>query len=100
MKDLKLRYSAELLNEINDLKNRALKVGYKNVIPKMPETIFNSDQSMAGFRYRLDNWKKQLVQLENPGGLPSAQPSNIITRQIVINDIKNLILDDDFTVED
>ena len=67
----------DLLNEINDLKRRAILVGYKNKIPKLPDETSNFDQSMIGFNYRLHNWKNQLLQLENPGGLPHYK--NIIT---------------------
>lgn len=73
MKDSKLRFTEELLKEIADLKVRASNIDYKNPIPKLPENTLNFEQSMAGFNYRLYNWKKQLLQLENPGGLPSGK---------------------------
>lgn len=76
MKDSKLRFEEELLNEISDLKKRSSSVGYKNIIPQLPQS--KSDQSMAGFMYRLYNWKRQLEIMENPGGFPSRKKSIII----------------------
>ncbi len=69
-----LLFEEEFLQELNDLKSRALKVNYKNQFPKLPSKKYNFEQSMVGFNYRLSNWKKQLLQLENPGGLPSSKP--------------------------
>lgn len=103
MKDSKLRFDEELINEINDLKVRAIKVGYKNIMPKLPESKSNFEQSMSGFRYRLDNWKKQLLQLENPGGMLSGkkrEAHNDSLRQIVINYDENQSIADDFSEED
>lgn len=100
MKDSKLRFPEELINEINDLKVRAVKIGYKNIIPKLPESRSNFEQSMLGFMYRLDNWKKQLLQLENPGGMLSGkkrpEPLDLL-RQIVINYDEEEIINDDFS---
>lgn len=69
----KLLYEEEFLQEINNLKSRAIKIGYKNGFPKLPSKKHNFEQSMMGFNYRFSNWKKQLLQLENPGGLPSGK---------------------------
>ncbi len=69
----KLLFEDEFLRELEDLKIRAIKIGYKNKFPKLPKQKYNLEQSMIGFRYRLNNWKKQLLQMENPGGLPSVK---------------------------
>lgn len=100
MKDSKLRFPEELLNEISDLKVRAVNIGYKNVIPKLPESRRNFEQSMLGFMYRLDNWKKQLLQLENPGGMLSGKKrfeQLDPLRQIVINYDEKQIINDDLS---
>ena len=70
MKDHKLNYVEELLKEVSDLKARAIRVGYKNPMPKLPEAKkFNYEQSLLRYTYRLHNWKNQLLQLENLGGV-------------------------------
>jgi len=100
MKNSKSNQTEELLKEMSELKVRATKMGYKNVMPKLPQS--GSEQSMLGFFYRLDNWKKQLLQLENPGGLPSDKKP-IKTNdlgQFVINNSLNLNLDDDFSEDE
>ncbi len=96
MKDYKIRFDEELLKELSDLKMRAIKVGYKNIIPKLPESKANFEQSMNGFHYRLHNWKKQLIQLENPGGLPSHSPKNNIN----LEETGNFVIDSKFFAED
>jgi len=100
MKKIKSNQIEELLKEISELKVRATKIGYKNIIPKLPQS--GSEQSMLGFLYRLDNWKKQLLQLENPGGLPSGKKpikSNDL-RQFVINNSLNVNLNDDISEDE
>lgn len=103
MKEFKSRFSQELINEINDLKARALKIGYKNTMPKLPEPKGNFEQSMSGFRYRLDNWKKQLLQLENPGGMllgkKRSSPKDDFS-QIVINFNEKDQFSDNYSEED
>lgn len=93
MKDHKLNYMEELLKEVSDLKTRAIRTGYKNPMPKLPESKkFNYEQSLLGFTYRLHNWKSQLLQLENPGGMPNhktknTQENNDDLRNFVINSL-------------
>ena len=70
----KLLFEESFLQELDELKSRAAKVDYKNKFPKLPLKKHNFEQSMIGFNYRLNNWKKQLLQLEFPGGLPSTKP--------------------------
>lgn len=62
----------ELLSELAILKQRAIKVGYKNIIPRLPKSFYigHSEHLMQGFQKRLTNWKNYLIQLENPGGIP------------------------------
>lgn len=103
MKEFKSRFSEELINEINDLKARALKIGYKNTMPKLPESKSNFEQSMSGFRYRLDNWKKQLLQLENPGGMLLGKKRSLPKddfSQFVINFNEKDQFSDDYSEED
>ena len=88
MKDKKLILKEDLILELNNLKSRALKIGYKNIMPKFPDKFANYEETLAGFMYRLDNWKKQLIQLENPGGLPSNKPS-------LVNDIRHIVINTD-----
>ncbi len=70
----KLLFEESFLKELDELKIRAAKIGYKNKFPRLPMKKYNFEQSMVGFNYRLTNWKKQLFQLELPGGLPSLKP--------------------------
>jgi hypothetical protein len=68
---MKYSINENLKNEINDLKNRARQIGYKNVFPKFPKEQYSQksfDNLMMGFEKRLTNWKNGLEQLENPGG--------------------------------
>lgn len=98
MKDHKLNYVEELLKEISDLKARAIRAGYKNPMPKLPESKkFNYEQSLLGFTYRLHNWKNQLLQLENPGGLPSHKAKNTQENN---DDLRNFVINSsDFKVD-
>lgn len=94
--------SEELKSEITNLKSRALKIGYKNVFPKFPKEQHsqkNFENLMIGFHKRLDNWKNGLLQLENPGGLPSLKKEqqteilsveSFISGQFVINSLDEL----------
>ncbi len=104
MKNSKVTISEELIREISNLRSRAIKVGYKNIMPKLPTSNKNLEQSMIGFNYRLDNWKKQLIQMENPGGIPTInneKPDYIDSlRQIVINMEKKKNQDDDFSEDE
>lgn len=68
---MKHSISEELKMQINDLKNRARQIGYKNAFPKLPKEQYSQkafDNLMMGFEKRLTNWKSGLEQLENPGG--------------------------------
>jgi len=68
---MKYSISEELKMEINDLKNRARQIEYKNAFPKFPKEQYSQksfDNLMMGFEKRLTNWKSGLEQLENPGG--------------------------------
>lgn len=57
----------ELESELFELKSRANRVGYKNIIPRLP--YHKADHLMIGFYKRLHNWKNGLLQFENPGGI-------------------------------
>ena len=63
---------------LSELKARAIRVGYKNIIPTIP--IFKKEKpevhssQMVGFNKRLYNWERGLIQFENPGGLPQPEP--------------------------
>lgn len=68
---MKYSINEQKKKELTELKSRALSVNYKNGFPKLPkeqnsQAIF--DNLMIGFEKRLDNWKKGLIQIENPGG--------------------------------
>lgn len=72
MKEDKLQ---ELQSELNELKNRAIKVGYVNKLPRLPKSygIYSMppEHTMVGFYKRLTNWENGLLQMEFPGGKPS-----------------------------
>lgn len=99
---MKNTISNDLLNEINDLKNRARIINYKNVFPRFPKDQLSQksfDNLMIGFEKRLHNWKNGLLQLENPGGMLNGkkrgEPENksvehIDYRQYVINSLEEL----------
>lgn len=99
---MKNSISEELKSEITDLKNRASRIGYKNVFPKFPKdqhTQKSFENLMVGFYKRLENWKGGLLQLENPGGLPSLKKKqqtenltdeNINSGYFVINSLDEL----------
>ena len=57
----------QIQKELAELKNRAYKANYKNVIPSLPKMKHKSniDSTFQGFYKRLNNWKNGLVQLEN-----------------------------------
>lgn len=52
----------EIENQLADLKSRAKRIDYKNVIPRLPKKITHS--TLSGFKKRLSNWTKQLEHLE------------------------------------
>ena len=87
-----LLFEEEFLRELNDLKSRALKVNYKNKFPKLPSKKYNFEQSMIGFNYRLNNWKKQLLQFENPGGLPSFKSLKTTVKIESLEDNGNFVI--------
>ncbi len=89
----KLLFEESFLKELDELKIRAAKIGYKNKFPRLPMKKYNFDQSMVGFNYRLNNWKKQLLQLELPGGLPSLKP------KITEFKMENLFEDGNFVIK-
>ena len=76
---------------LSELKTRAIRAGYKCVIPKIPrfkkEKPEVHESQMMGFRKRLHNWEQGLLIFENPGGIP--QPNKEATT--VISDGVNLI---------
>ena len=52
----------KLSSGIFELKQRARKVDYKNVLPRMPKKP--TESTMRGFHGRLGNWTKGLEYLE------------------------------------
>lgn len=76
--DSKTIIEAQIL--LSELKSRAMRAGYKCVIPKIP--TFKKEKpevhtsQMAGFNKRLYNWERGLLIFENPGGLP--QPEKVV----------------------
>ncbi len=83
----------DLQNELNDLKIRAAKIGYKNNFPKLPRATrlggsnLPPDHLMLGFYKRLGNWTSGLIQLEFPGGIPTEKP----VEKIVDNSLEQLV---------
>lgn len=68
---MKYSINEQQKKELTDLKSRALSVNYKNGFPRLPKEQNSQstfDNLMIGFEKRLDNWRKGLIQLENPGG--------------------------------
>lgn len=82
---------AKTINEINseltELKLRAKKVGYKNAIPRIPKFKkthpHNHNSTLMGFNKRINNWKKGLLILENPGGFPVVETQTLSINTIV-----------------
>ncbi len=74
----------ELQSKLNELRSRALTIGYKNNIPSLPRATKLSHHGlppshlMQGFELRLGNWIAGLEQMEFPGGKPQ-----IVTKPIV-----------------
>lgn len=99
---MKYSISEDLKKEINDLKNRAREIGYKNAFPKLPKEQYTQhafNNLMMGFEKRLQNWKNGLIQLENPGGslngkkrseLDKKSGEKIDLRHFVTNSFENL----------
>jgi hypothetical protein len=88
----------DLQNELNDLKIRAAKVGYKNNFPKLPRATrkmsdrfggnnLPPDHLMLGFYKRLGNWTSGLIQLEFPGGIVTEKP----VEKIVDSSLEQLV---------
>jgi hypothetical protein len=72
----------EVQNRLSDLKSRAMRAGYKCIIPKLPEFKKEKpeihESQMLGFNKRLYNWERVLLQFEYPGGIHvNLVPNNI-----------------------
>jgi hypothetical protein len=93
---MKSTISEQLKNEINDLKNRAKTIGYKNVFPNLPKeqnTQAAFDNLMIGFEKRLNNWKNGLIQLENHGGTLNGKKRGYADKESVqVVDIRNYVI--------
>lgn len=99
---MKYTITEEKKTELLELKNRAREINYKNAFPKLPkdqhsQNTFNN--LMVGFEKRLDNWKKGLIQIENPGGTLNGKKrgesekkseTTIDLRQYVLNSFEGL----------
>lgn len=53
----------QLTTELASLRARARRVGYKDIQPKLPESLTHS--TMMGFNKRLHNWKSKLEHMEH-----------------------------------
>ena len=81
----------DLNSEISDFKHRALKAGYKQEIPHLHEEFkskpeWQQEGLLQGFNKRFSNWKRGLIIMENPGGLPSLKkPAEVFSSPEVLN---------------
>lgn len=80
----------EIQNELVSLQERAKKIGYKNIIPKIPQGKKLGSEPpehlLAGFNLRLSNWINGLIQLENNLNPPPQNISRIGNPTGVVND--------------